>query len=64
VRSYQALAGLETDGLVGPRTWRTITAGFRCGTDRDGSGLIDPDEIFVGATQLTDRRTLLAACVG
>ena len=64
VLRYQALVGLETDDLVGPRTWRSITARFTCGTDRDGSGLIDPDEIFVDATQLTDRRTLLDACVG
>lgn len=45
VRNYQGEFGLTVDGLVGPRTWRALTAGFTCGTDSDRSGVIDPDEV-------------------
>lgn len=45
VRNYQGEFGLSVDGLVGPRTWRALTAGFTCGTDSDRSGVIDPDEV-------------------
>ena len=45
VRNYQGEFGLTIDGRVGPRTWRALTNGFTCGTDHDGSGLIDPDEV-------------------
>jgi len=45
VQNYQREFGLTVDGLVGPATWRALTAGFTCGTDSDGSGVIDPDEV-------------------
>jgi peptidoglycan hydrolase-like protein with peptidoglycan-binding domain len=45
VRNFQTEFGLTVDGLVGPATWRRLTAGFTCGADSDGSGVIDPDEV-------------------
>jgi peptidoglycan hydrolase-like protein with peptidoglycan-binding domain len=45
VQNYQREFGHTVDGLVGPETWRALTAGFTCGSDSDGSGVIDPDEV-------------------
>lgn len=45
VRVFQDLSGLTIDGLVGPATWRTLTAGRISGTDSDGNGVIDPAEV-------------------
>jgi peptidoglycan hydrolase-like protein with peptidoglycan-binding domain len=61
VRNYQTEFGLEVDGLVGPRTWRALTAGLTCGTDRDGSGVIDPAEVAL-PEPFTHLANFFAAC--
>lgn len=48
VRALQADLGLAVDGLVGPRTWRALSADLVGGSDRDGSGLVDPWELGTG----------------
>lgn len=50
VRAFQADAGLEVDGLVGPDTWSALYVGSPLSTggeavDVDGSGSIDPWEV-------------------
>ena len=44
VREFQFLEGLEVDGLVGPNTWLALV-GPQPGSDLDGNGIIDPDEV-------------------
>ena len=61
VQNYQREFGLTVDGLVGPDTWRSLTAGFTCGTDSDGSGVIDPDEVAL-PQPFTHMANFFAAC--
>lgn len=61
VRNFQTEFGLTVDGLVGPQTWRRLTAGLTCGTDADGSGLIDPDEVAL-PERFDHLARFLAAC--
>jgi peptidoglycan hydrolase-like protein with peptidoglycan-binding domain len=62
VRSYQEQVGLEVDGLIGGRTWPRLTTGFRCGTDIDRNGIIDPDEITADPSGFANTERFLEAC--
>lgn len=44
VRDFQAANGLEVDGLVGQNTWAAMGL-TPVGTDLDGDGVIDPEEM-------------------
>jgi Putative peptidoglycan binding domain len=44
VRTFQQLHGLSVDGYIGPLTWAALVPDAP-GTDVDGSGIVDPDEI-------------------
>jgi len=47
VRDFQAAHGLAADGLTGPLTWAALIAPSPgAGVDTDGSGLVDPWELF------------------
>ena len=48
VRAFQGDAGLPVDGLVDRDTWAALYTGQPAGTDRDGSGLVDPWELPIG----------------
>jgi hypothetical protein len=63
VRDFQAVGGLEVDGLVGPETWVRLIGDDFLGTDDDGNGKVDPwevqfedqnaDDVSVGFTPLS-----------
>jgi hypothetical protein len=44
VRAFQEEEGLEVDGIVGLQTWTALDVS-QFGTDEDGDGVIEPDEI-------------------
>jgi hypothetical protein len=44
VRAFQEDEGLEVDGIVGLQTWSALDVS-QFGTDEDGDGVIEPDEI-------------------
>lgn len=44
VRDFQRVRGREVDGLVGQDTWAALGIAAE-GTDVDGDGVVDPDEM-------------------